>query len=171
MTIGENIRSVRRLRGMTAEELAQAIQTKCDYTITDGAIRRWERNERSITVDDLIMLAVSLECSLQTLLDGLDPRMGDVPETHGKIGMLSPEDHQILRHLATDWRGDIHALIVADGVYGCLPERLAMDAIMHMMELLQLGIQSGEIRVKDLPQGLPYLEEKIGGLANGKTGK
>lgn len=171
MTVGENIRSVRRLRGMTGEALSRAIQSKCGCTISDGAIRRWERNERAVSVDDLIMLAIALDCSLQTLLDGLDPRMGDVPETKGKIGMLSPEDHQILRHLATDWRGDIHTLIVADGVYGCLPEHLALEVIMYMMELLHRGIQSGEVRVQDLPQGLPYLEEKIGGLANGKTGK
>lgn len=164
MTVGENIRSVRRLRGMTGEALSRAIQAKCGCTISDGAIRRWERNERSVTVGDLIMLAIALDCSLQTLLDGLDPRMGNVPETKGKIGMLSPEDHQILRHLATDWRGDIHALIVAMGVYGALPEPYARDAMIGLMLQMAEAIRNGELSVHDLPDGIPYLEKKIGGL-------
>lgn len=162
--IGSNIRSIRKLRGISADELADRVMQLAGYPISAGTIRRYERGDRLVSGEEIVLLAIALDCSVQAILDGVDPRMGTVKKTGRMVGRLSPEDHRILRSLATDWDGDVHALIIAGGVYAAFPPERRREAIMGLMSHMDEAIRAGEISVEDLPQGLLYLQQEIGSL-------
>lgn len=170
-TVGKNLSSIRKLRGLTLEGLADRVKSEAGVNMSPSQLGRYERNERSVSVNDLIILAIALDCNVQTLLDGIDPRMGELAETKREVSRLSPEDHRILRYIATDWGGDIHALMIADGCYAALPSDYAVRAMMALMGEVASALANGEMDASSLPPGLPYLEERIGNLINGKGRK
>ena len=136
----------------------------CNIHVTTDMIGRYERGERGINQDELVAIAVGLGCSLQNLIDTIDPRIGELPEPKRQISRLSPEEHIIMRKIATEW-------IIADGCYAALPEKYALQAIMGLMEQVSLALIAGDIQASSLPKGLPYLEEKIGALLSHNEGK
>lgn len=161
--IGQNLREVRKLRGLSGEALAELMQQH-GVNISQDTIRRYERGERFVTAEEVIVFADVLNCSTQALVDGADPSMGTVPHTKKKFGRLLPEDHKILRNLAGNWDGDIHALIIADGIYAAIPPERRRAIIMELCVQADEAVRSGEMTIDDLPEGIAYMQQQLGGL-------
>lgn len=167
--LGHNIRTRRKSRRLSADQLAAIVSQLSGTEISGDAILSYEKGARPLTVERLFDLAEALECSTQDLVNGLDRRHGPAPETGREIRLLSAEEHRIFTHIATDWRGDSKALIIANGVYAALPEEYALDSMIGLLSNMTLALSRGEISPADLPAGLPYLEERVGALCV-KTG-
>lgn len=161
---GNLLRENRLMCGMSADQLSDAVMEKCGADISPGAIRRYERGERGLSLEDTILFAVAMDINVQNLLEGLDPRQTSLPK-HKRIGKLSNIVHDILVKIATEWRGNVDALMIACAVYSSLPTKYALAAIMGLMEQLHLALKDGAIAVNDLPQGLSILEQEIGKLS------
>lgn len=161
---GAILRENRKMCGMTAEQLSDAVRQKCGVEISAGAIRRYERGERSIALTDAILFAVAMDINVQNLLEGLDPRNEPAGAPRHQMRQLSPVVHDILVDVATRWRGDVDALMVACAVYAALPAQYALPAIMGLMEQMTKALQSGDLKPGEVPQGLSMLEEAIGRL-------
>lgn len=166
--VGRRISDTRRELGMSREKLADRINELTNIHITADMLGRYERGERGIDQDELVAIAIGLGCSIQNLIDTIDPRLGELPDPKRQISRLTPEEHKIMRTIATEWRGDRRALIIADGCYAALPEKYALRAIMGLMEQVSLALAAGEIKADALPSGLPHLEDKIGALLSKK---
>ena len=66
MTLGERLRSLRRLRKLSAELLADACGVKA------GAYRRWERDETEPSISQTVELARVYQMSIDAMLFGDD---------------------------------------------------------------------------------------------------
>ena len=62
ITIGTNIKRLRSDKGITQEQLAEAMNVTC------AAVSKWERSEASPDTDNLIELARLYDISLDELL-------------------------------------------------------------------------------------------------------
>ena len=162
--VGQKIHETRNLLGISQETLSDRINDACNIHVTMDMLGRYERGERKIDQDTLVAIAIGLETSLQNLQDLIDPRNENQDAAPRQIKRLSPEEHNIFRHMATTWRGDRRALIIADGCYMALPEAYAARAILGVMTEVTRALADGAISPADLPAGLPYLERKIGDL-------
>lgn len=162
--VGHRVFETRQLLGISMETLSDRINDACGVHISADMIGRYERGERKIDQDTLVALAIGLETSIQNLIDGIDPRNGALPAKHRPLSRLSPEEHNILRNIATDFTGDRRALIIAIGCYAAMPAAYRLQAIMDLMSTVTRSIADGSTSPADLPAGLPYLEQHLGGL-------
>lgn len=151
--IGSNIRAVRLLRRLTSDELADRMG---DGT-TGRTVRHYETGARSVSVPQLMRISVALDCSFQTLVQGLDPR---VPDDTGfmEYNTLTPAEHAVFRRMATEWDGDRHALVIFISLYMSLPPLYRREAPLSLLAQVQLAISNGDISADDLPAGLDYME-------------
>ncbi len=62
LNIGENIRSFRKKRNLTQEQLAEAVG------VTVGAVSKWETNQSSPDINMIVLLAEFFETSIDVLL-------------------------------------------------------------------------------------------------------
>lgn len=159
--IGRNLRNLRKMRGVSAKQLADRAG------MTEDNIRKMERGEREISVEFMVAASVILKCSTQALLDGLDPRTS--PEQAEKeIRMLSEQSHRTMVWVASEWQGDMDALITAFGFYAAVPGRYRKYAMMELLNQKEKAINDGAITEKDIPEsvreGVPHLQELLGGL-------
>lgn len=161
---GELLRENRLMCGMSAEQLSDAVFDRFGVEISPSAIRRYERAERCLTLADTVMFAVAMDINIQNLVEGLDPRQTS-KNHHKKIGKLSAVVHDVLLKIATEWRGNVDALIIACAVYASLPGKYALNAIMGLMEQVALALRDGAIVPEDLPNGMAILEQEIGKLS------
>ncbi len=67
MSDGENIRNMRRKRGLTQEELGNLLG------VGKSAVSRWESDERKVTLGMMRSIAAALEVPLESLVEGLEP--------------------------------------------------------------------------------------------------
>jgi transcriptional regulator with XRE-family HTH domain len=67
MSDGENIRNMRRKRGLTQEELGGLLG------VGKSAVSRWESGEREVTLGTMRAIAAALDVPLESLVEGLDP--------------------------------------------------------------------------------------------------
>lgn len=91
-TVAANIRTLRTLRGMSQADLAAAL-TERGHDVPPIGIRRMEKCERAVTVDDLMVLCLALDCSPVALLVPLPGRDGweGMTEVTGHDGEVTPE--------------------------------------------------------------------------------
>lgn len=151
--LGENIRAARTRRGISAEALAERLG------VSVRTVRSYETAERTVDVPMLVRLAVALGCSLQTLMQGLDPRViGDAGFEEYKI--LTAEEHEVFRHMATTWDGDRASLITFIALYMALPVRYRREAPLSLLAQMELAIKDGAVSREDLPQGIERMEER-----------
>lgn len=75
-TVAENVKRLREHRGMTIYALSGALD-KAGRPITPSAIAKIEKQQRQVTVDDVMALAVVLNTSPISLL--LPPKWGETP--------------------------------------------------------------------------------------------
>lgn len=99
MSIGENIRRYRKLRGMTQAQLAEAVG------LTEGAVRHYESGIRAVKPELIESIAASLGVSvnalkdygvetagdLMSLLVRLEDSFGIVPASDGAGLSLNPK--------------------------------------------------------------------------------
>ena len=169
--LGSNIRNRRKSRNLSADQLAAAVAQVSGVDISGDALLTYEHGSRPLSVERLFDIAEALDCSTQDLVNGLDRRHGPAPETAREIPQLSTEDHNTLTRIASQWRGDKHALILTMAVFTALPDAYALDALIGLLSNMSLALHAGDLRQEDLPDGLPYLEEYAGALAVKTSGK
>lgn len=162
---GQNLSRLRDDARISQSALADRINASCDLHFTSAMVGRFERGERGLELDDLVAMAIGLDCSMQAALDMVDPRLSNLPATYNAIARLTTEEHAVFRKMATDWRGDRKAYIIATALYMALPEKYALAVIMGMVEQMSLALAAGDLSPADLPQNLPYLENSIGALS------
>jgi transcriptional regulator with XRE-family HTH domain len=66
MSDGENIRNMRRKKGLTQEELGGLLG------VGKSAVSRWESGEREVTLGTMRAIAAALAVTLESLVEGLD---------------------------------------------------------------------------------------------------
>ena len=150
---GANLRALRKMRGLTVNELADLIGASPD------AVRRYERGVRTVTTELLMKWCVCLNCSEQSILVNLDPRTASEDAPTSEFRNLTAEESRIMRYLATQWDGDVHALILAMRLYAALPEEGRAAVIMEM--ILQ---RDKYLTPEEYPVGMDYIEQALGGL-------
>lgn len=163
--ISKKIAETRSALGISQEALADSISENTNIHITPHMIGRYERCESRIDGNTMVALAIGLDTALQNLQDGVDPRNGEPPAQSRRINRLGQMEHRIYSDIAATWRGDSKALAIATACYCALPEEYAFRAIMGIMEEVSNALRDGVISASDLPDGLPYLEERIGALS------
>lgn len=118
---GENLRRMRRERGLSLEELAEEI------ALTSVHIFAWEEGESSMPFWVLLECAKVLECSYSELLDGVAPP-------------ASQEEAQN----AISWVTENHEDIVENGLGLCLDFRVVVAKYFSQKEidqgLRQIGV-------------------------------
>ena len=154
--LGRNLKAIREKRGLTAEQVAERIG------ITADSVYKYERGERRLSVEVMMQGVAALEDSVMNVLRGLDPR--GYHDDGKAYNILSPSESKIMRYLATDWKGDIHALVIADGLYAALPEEYRREVIMAMVMQADRAVADGKLKQDQLPEGMEYMLQQLGKL-------
>ena len=155
--VGHNLRHERLQMGLTADDVEDRSGIKA------GEIRRYERGERAVNIEALVILAVAIGCGLPSLLDGVDPRL-DHDGEHETLPMLNAEEHNILRRIATTFQGDKLAFCMASGTYAALPSKYRREVVMEMMLQVGRALDAGDLKPDALPDNMRYLEDAVGSL-------
>lgn len=161
--VGRNIRAARDRRGWSSAELAERITARYpDMQISDSSVRKFERGERVMPYSLIVRLSVVLDCAVQTLIDGTDPRhpLDRAAPAVAEFGILTDAEHAAFRYMATEWNGDRHALIIFNQLYMALPVRYRREAPLSLLAQTELALNDGAISMDQLPPDLDYLEQK-----------
>ena len=163
IVIGRCIRAARERRGLSSTDLACKLSSLFpDQAITDSAIRKYERGERVFPYSLIVRISIALDCSIQTLTDGTDPRhpMDRAAPALEEFGILSDAEHEAFRYMATRWDGDRHALIIFIRLYMALPPQYRRDAPLSLLVQAEAALRDGAITRDQLPDNLDYLEQQ-----------
>ncbi len=152
--IGANLRRLRTNRGWSAEYAGEQMD------LTASSIHNYEAGRRKITPELIMKAAEILNCSILDIFYG--------PDENGKeLNVLSPESSKIMRYLATDWDGNIEALVTFMGLVAMLPPEERREIYMIVTITKDRLLHAGTIRAEDLPKNLAYMEEQLGKLFEG----
>lgn len=162
--IGKNIAEIRRIKGLTQAQLAEAVG------VSPQTVGAWERGDRRIYADQVQAVAAALSCS-PTSVYGQRTDMTDGAEAMrqrflDEVASLQAADKLILNHALTKWRGDKHALLQFIGLYMALPPEYRQHIALE--GLLQHGIaaDAGRIDAKAPPFDVAYIEKRWRNLSN-----
>lgn len=138
VAIGKNIRSIRKIRGLTLAQTADRFSSIAGITVSASIISAWERGTRRICASNLIILAKALQCADTTLADVTGISTKEAEEYN-----MSERSRETLRYAIFNWDGDMHALIELMRLYMMLPpqyrEDVSFNAIHHHDQALQAG--------------------------------
>lgn len=157
--IGANLKRMRKRRGWTAEDVSEKLNISLD------TVYKYEAGKRMVPPDRLMQAAVLLNCSLLDIYAGLDPR--SKWDSDKELNVLMPESSVTMRYLATEWHGDVDALVAYMGTVAILPEEIRREVYMDVAILRDKLIAAGTIQKSQLPPGTPYMEQQLGGLYPG----
>lgn len=167
---GANLHHMRKARGMTASRLADMMMERFGVSLSPSIISKYESGAVAMTQPLVAQFAACLDCSVATLMDGLDlsqNRSDSVQE----LRKLPPDVHEIFYWVATRWDGDIVALVTAFGQYAAVPEEYRKYAMMELLTQKSRAITAGDMAVSDTPdcvtRNLPHLEELLGSRYGG----
>lgn len=149
--IGGNLRKLRINRGWSAEYTGELID------LTASSIHNYEAGRRKITPELIMKASEILNCSILDIFYGVD-------ENGKELNMLSKESSKIMRYLATDWEGDVEALITFLGLVAMFPPEERREIYMIAEITKDRLLHAGTINAADLPPKLPYMEEQLGRL-------
>lgn len=90
-TVARNVERLRTRLNMNYKQLSERLEQTAGWSINAVGIRRIESEERRVTPDDLVALAVALEVSPVTLLMPPSAEGGDPVEVTGFEGELPAE--------------------------------------------------------------------------------
>lgn len=154
--MGANLKRLRENRGWSAEMIAEKVG------ITLDAVYKYESGQRRMHGELIMTAAIVLDCNILDIYNGLDPRRPN--ESQKEMNLLSHHAAATMRWLATEWSGDIDALIAYMGTIALFPEEDRreeyMDGLIRRDELIKAGI----INKSQLPSGTEYMEQQLGGL-------
>lgn len=71
---GQNLRRIRKARGLSQEKLADAAGLHRTYV---GSV---ERGERNVSLDNIVALAVALAVAVEELMEGISSSLARQPE-------------------------------------------------------------------------------------------
>lgn len=97
--MGRRIRMYRKQRGLTQAALAEST------AISTSFLGHIERGTRIASLVTLVKLAEILEVSLDALVTGVDPGLGDMPNATQKMRMLN-DVLRVLNEHSGEWLRD-----------------------------------------------------------------
>lgn len=156
--LGRNIREARTRRHISAESLAEKVTQGSGKALAGDTILKYEKGERSIAAEMVQEIAIALDCDMQTLLQGTDRRTQSGSE-HLEYGKLEADEAQILRNMATTWKGDKHGLLMIVGAYMALPRKYRESIAIDVFAMVEVAIRNGAIAEEDLPKGYRETEK------------
>lgn len=107
--ISANLHQLRKLRGITQEELAAQLTILSGETVTAVTVSRWENSRRDIPAYMLGYAAQILHTSAQAFYDA--HTTPDDKRLLLEYAALPEREKAILRHVVSGWEGDTHALV------------------------------------------------------------
>ena len=160
--MGANLKNQRVCMGVAVAELAE----KAD--VSSDTIYKIERGNVQMSPELKFRFARILSCSPQTFEDGLDLDDGEVqtPLSHG-MRRIDSTVRQILRKLASEWTGNIKALIIFTGMIAAFPPEERREIYMQGIIVRDRLLSSGKIRQEELPPEMEYMEDQLGELYRG----
>lgn len=123
--ISENIRSMRKSRGLTMAQVADRMTDAGEDVISSSMVGSWERGERRPSADSLYLLSIALRCSIDSLFYGEQKRAQN--RLIEEIQALSEREKETLLFTASIWDGDEHALLEWVRMYVSIPHRYRTD--------------------------------------------
>ena len=110
--VGENVRALRQLAGMTQQQLADRFADLSGKTVSLSTVGAWERGERAILDIDLFVLAQALNTSLENIyvFNTVRAYDYDVRAFVAAVKVLPPENKHILQYFLTKWQGNRHVI-------------------------------------------------------------
>ena len=156
LTMGQNLKRMRKKRGWSAKFVATQLG------LAEDTIYKYESGVRMVPADLVMQAACLLNCSILDVYAGLDPRQPNASTK--ELNVLSPDSSATMRWLATEWTGDVEALIAYLGTVALLPEDAREDIYMDALKVRDALLQEGKLTHDQLPPGTAYMEHQLGGL-------
>lgn len=155
--LGQNLADLRDRRGLSAANIGEMLG------ITADAVRKYERGDRELGIVRLVRTHEQLDCSYMSILDGLDSATStDAPSR--EFNVLSPTASRIMERLATQWDGDIEALIVFIGMVANWPEEYRREFYLQGTIINDHLLADHTITPESQPPGMDYMLSGIGKL-------
>lgn len=155
--LGRNLTNIRTLRGLTVENLADLLDVSID------AVYKYERGDRVMTIPFKYYAAEKIGCNPQEFEDGLD-RLDDPDLLRKPMKITSDATHKNLRWLATEFDGDVDALVVFAVMVARWPLAKRRDFFLQATISNDEMLASGELDPADQPAGMAYMQRCIGDL-------
>ena len=147
---GANLRYVRKRRGMTTDDLCDLMMQKFGEEISPSAILKYECGDRPISQVLTAQFAACLNCSIATLMDGMDMSQEPKPDVQ-ELRKPPPVVHDIFYWCAPRWNGNIVALATAWGLYAATPGRYRKYAMMELLNQSERAVSDGAMKYEDIP--------------------
>ncbi|WP_245925995.1 helix-turn-helix domain-containing protein [Nocardia nova] len=112
-TVAANVARLRKSQDLNYKQLSERVRVITDWNLSPVAIRRIEEGKRRVSPDDLMALAITLNCSPLVLL--LPPARGDhyiqitgALQTGRDVWAWGQGKQPLIKvgHLETSWRGE-----------------------------------------------------------------
>lgn len=163
VALGRQLRTVRMIHGLSAGQLSELVG------ITEDNVYKYERGERAMTIEFKYRCADALQCSPQEFEYGLDRRNNEsLPGLRRPMHVTSPETHDNLCWLGSEWDGDVDALITFAAMVARWPVEKRRELYMQAVIQNDIMISSGELDAADQPAGMDAMKQSLGHLYAGE---
>lgn len=161
-SIGENIRTIRKTRGYTIDELAERIFTVTGSKYSSKTVGAWERGAKMINAIELFQVAQALGTSVESLYlyNYTSSRDLDLMAVSKAFRNLSIADQRILAYSLVQFEGDIHALAQAVGIYCALYNDDREALIGQEITAYKEALSTHNLRPDIPPCDIDYVEEQ-----------
>lgn len=156
--IGKNIRTIRKMRGMTDRQLADAFTEKSELCITANAVSSWERGERSISAEELYFLSEALAVPVNDLTAIGKRSEENLKDFIDTVTALPDEELRTLLYAATVWNGDNHAIIKYIAMYMSLNDADRAELFGMGMIIYEKALENGTLRKGTPKVDVEYIE-------------
>ena len=133
--IGNQIRVMRLIRGLTLDQLADKIAEVSDHVYTANAIGAWERGERIPSAEVLKVLCMALHCDVDSIVFPSNPYTDASQRVHSRLSHLSSRNIDTIDFLVSRWLGDMEQLLEFNRAYAVLPKHLRRKMIEFWFDL------------------------------------
>lgn len=147
---GANLRSVRRIRKMTQQQLADELQ-RYSVNVSVSTVSAWERGTRAATVEQLYATLRVLDAAPELLL-GSHSLINESSEFWTK------RKRDIVRYAAYEWEGDKRELWELVALYMCLPKEQRSDVAYWAAMSIKIAEDAGTLNREAPPPDLELLK-------------
>lgn len=154
---GRNLLDMRTRRGLSAAQVGMLLGISAD------AVRKYERGDRELGILRIVRAKEQLNCSYMSMLQGLDASSLEYG-TGMEFNVLSPVASGIMQHLATQWNGDIEALVIFMGMIAAWPEEIRRELYLQASIQNDALLANHIIPADSMPPGMEYMLSGIGKL-------
>lgn len=131
--------------------------------LCQDAVYKYEAGKREMSVRMMVRASEVLNASYTTILAGLKDD-GSAPYAGMEFNVLAPTSTAILMKLATEWNGDIDALIIFMAMVASWPEDMRREMYMHGTIINDRLLDEGVISPDQQPPGMDFMLSQIGKL-------